>query len=264
MYSEASFRERTIYTDPEIRRNPESRELSTRTTMLDLGAIDEFPFLAPTGLCMRRTTGMKLSSSSGAIDRRPMLRGEGAGQDQRPALTPVGRQMARVPADPRIAKYLIRGVSWCACRGACARGCPFRLRIRASVRLMHKTRPIERRWSSGTNRQISSCSLRCGTSIGMSRVEAVDRRCGSGAEHYLCLLAHVGMDGYARATGAIAEELDLPPNSVPASEEAIHKSLLTGLISNLACREEGQASYDYRGVRGNVGLSIFPGSEPAL
>jgi len=62
----------------------------------------------------------------------------------------------------------------------------------------------------------------------------------------------------ARQLADVAEELKLQRSPKPATEDDIHRALLTGLITNVACRE-GDGSFDYRGVRGNV-VQIFPGS----
>ncbi|HLO41474.1 MAG TPA: DUF3418 domain-containing protein, partial [Phycisphaerales bacterium] len=57
---------------------------------------------------------------------------------------------------------------------------------------------------------------------------------------------------------SIVEDLGLRLGEDQPSEDAIHRSLLTGLITNVACRE-GDGSFDYRAIRGNV-VQIFPGS----
>src|SRR5690606_4836590 len=49
-----------------------------------------------------------------------------------------------------------------------------------------------------------------------------------------------------------------PPPSRP-KEERIHRALLTGLISNVACRHGDAGSFSYRGVHAEE-ISIFPGS----
>jgi ATP-dependent helicase HrpA len=57
----------------------------------------------------------------------------------------------------------------------------------------------------------------------------------------------------------IAGDLGLRFNGQPASEDAIHRSLLTGLIGNMACRNEADGGFDYLAPRGNK-VQIFPGS----
>src|SRR5690606_14576427 len=91
LYDEADFRGRPEYTDPEIKRtNLASVVLAMEA--FGLGDVARFPFLDP--------------PDPGAIrDARRLLDELGAFVDDR--LTPIGRTMARLPVDPRLARMLI-------------------------------------------------------------------------------------------------------------------------------------------------------------
>jgi ATP-dependent helicase HrpA len=79
-------------------------------------------------------------------------------------------------------------------------------------------------------------------------------------EHFLSGARMREWGELVRQLRSVADELELRDagGHTRPLEDRIHRALLTGLISNVACRE-GDGSFDYRGVRGNV-VQIFPGS----
>ncbi|PAT42880.1 ATP-dependent RNA helicase HrpA [Vandammella animalimorsus] len=92
LYEEADFAARARFTDPEILRSSLAGVI-LRMKSLGLGAVEEFPFLeAPSQRAI--TDGYQLLQELGAVD------------EQR-ELTEMGRQMARLPLDPRVARMLI-------------------------------------------------------------------------------------------------------------------------------------------------------------
>jgi ATP-dependent helicase HrpA len=97
LYSEEDFAGRPEYTDPEIARTSLASVI-LQMASLDLGDIEDFPFLDPPD---RRqiTDGVTVLTELGALD---------AAAD-RPRLTPTGRSMAALPLDPRLARILIEG-----------------------------------------------------------------------------------------------------------------------------------------------------------
>ena len=101
LYSEADFRAREPYTPPEVLR---SSLAGVILAMLDLrlGDIERFPFLDPPRPAMVRA-GLRELLELGAIghDRRP---GDG---DTRIVLTRIGRALARIPVEPRLARMLL-------------------------------------------------------------------------------------------------------------------------------------------------------------
>ncbi len=101
LYSEADFLSRPEFTDPEIRRSSLSGVI-LRMLQLGLGKIDEFPFLeAPDERAV--ADGWQQLAELGAID------------DER-KLTAIGRQMARLPVDVKLARMLVA-----AQKGGCLR-----------------------------------------------------------------------------------------------------------------------------------------------
>jgi ATP-dependent helicase HrpA len=97
LYSEENFQARPEFTDPEILRTHLASVILSMAA-LDLGDIRKFPFLQPPDSKSVRD-GVQLLQELGALDT--------AGKStSTPALTDTGRDMARIPTDPRLAKML--------------------------------------------------------------------------------------------------------------------------------------------------------------
>src|SRR5690606_20683528 len=94
LYSEEDFQARPEYTEPEIQRTNLAAVI-LQMKALRLGEIEDFPFIDPPE---RRfiNDGYKLLHELGAVDDRREL-------------TDLGRRLARLPVDPRIARILLQG-----------------------------------------------------------------------------------------------------------------------------------------------------------
>ncbi|MGI8980124.1 MAG: ATP-dependent RNA helicase HrpA [Pirellulaceae bacterium] len=92
LFSEEDYLARERFTSPEIQRTNLAAVI-LQTLALDLGPIDEFPFLDPPRPESIRD-GYKTLFELGAID------------DKRD-LTPLGRQLAKLPVDPRIGRIIL-------------------------------------------------------------------------------------------------------------------------------------------------------------
>jgi ATP-dependent helicase HrpA len=99
LYSEQDFTERAPFTDPEIARTSLASVI-LQMAALDLGEIATFPFLDPPDP-RQVTDGLTVLGELGAIDS--------ASSPGRTVLTDVGRSLARLPVDPRLARMLIEG-----------------------------------------------------------------------------------------------------------------------------------------------------------
>ncbi len=94
LYDEASFSSRPAYTDPEILRSSLAAVI-LRMKSLRLDGIESFPFIdPPSGRAI--ADGYHLLQELGALDASN-------------ALTPVGRQLARLPVDPRVGRMILAG-----------------------------------------------------------------------------------------------------------------------------------------------------------
>lgn len=116
LYSEEDFLNRPAFTDPEIKRTNLSAVI-LQMLLLNLGDVESFPFVEPPE---RRAVndGFRILEELGAIESNRFL-------------TPRGRQMARLPADPRLSCMLVE---------AAARHCLYDLLIIVSALSVHDPR----------------------------------------------------------------------------------------------------------------------------
>ena len=97
LYSEADFESRPRYTDPEIRRAALAGVI-LRMLSLGLGSIENFPFLEPPEP-RAVADGWQELAELGAVDN--------VADHGKRALTAVGRVMARLPVDVKLARMLV-------------------------------------------------------------------------------------------------------------------------------------------------------------
>ncbi|MEC3914605.1 ATP-dependent RNA helicase HrpA [Nocardia sp. CDC160] len=113
LYSEEDFESRPQFTEPEILRTNLAAVI-LQMTALGLGDIESFPFVeAPDSRAIR--DGIALLEELGALAR---AEAESSRRQDIPdaglILTPIGREMAQIPVDPRMARMLVE-----ANRGGC-------------------------------------------------------------------------------------------------------------------------------------------------
>ena len=97
LYSEEDFNGRPQFTEPEILRT-NLASVILQMAAADLGDITTFPFLDPPDNS-RINDGLRLLDELGALSDK--------GSRARPRLTAVGRRLAVVPVDPRMARMLL-------------------------------------------------------------------------------------------------------------------------------------------------------------
>ncbi|TDP41545.1 ATP-dependent RNA helicase HrpA [Nocardia ignorata] len=106
LYSEDDFESRPAFTEPEILRTNLAAVI-LQMTALGLGDIESFPFVeAPDRRAIR--DGIALLEELGALAHGSS---KAVGSEEQPGghltLTPVGREMAQLPVDPRMARMLV-------------------------------------------------------------------------------------------------------------------------------------------------------------
>ncbi len=94
LYDEESFLARPAFTDPELKRTGLSGVI-LRMKSLDLGDVEDFPFLdPPQGRAIAE--GYRVLQELGALNEER-------------ALTPLGARLARFPVDPRVGRMILAG-----------------------------------------------------------------------------------------------------------------------------------------------------------
>ncbi len=290
LYSETSYRSRPAFTEPEIRRTSlASVILHMKSLGTRLRPIERFEFLdAPDAGAIQ--DGYETLFELGAIEAGT---GTGMGASaaakidwSRAEVTPIGCRLARLPVDPRIGRMLVAAQS---------EGTLEETLVLAGVlsiqdpreRPMGKQEDADR--AHAVFRHPDSDFLVLLNIWDQYAHEAASGRGGLGAwcrDRFVSParmrewtetvrqlrsmtrdLQHLpGADDDAEIETDEDEDVISGPDSIgklksPSQrrEDAIHRTLLTGLISNVACREGASGSFEYRGVRGNV-VHLFPGS----
>ncbi len=243
LYSEEDFLARPEFTEPEIQRTNLAAVI-LQMHALKLGAIEDFPFVEPPdGRYIR--DGQRTLRELGAL-----------GEDGR--LTDTGRQLARLPLDPRLGRMLLAGAQENALEEVAI--------IAAALSVPD---PRDRPADKQTQADQKHAPLRDEHSDFMSllklwRIYAEQRAQLSRAKlRAWCrenFLSYLRLSEWHDVHGQLMEvalgELRLRLNTQPASQESIHRALLAGLLSQVAQRREHG---EYLGANGTK-LFIHPGS----
>jgi len=244
LYAEEDFNGRPEFTTPEILRTSLASVI-LRMASLELGPIADFPFIEPP-TPRQVEDGYRLLFELGAIDGERNL-------------TPLGRELARLPVDPRIGRMLL---------GAREFHCASELVILAAALSIQdpRDRPQALREASDRAheefRDDSSDFLQLLNLWKFFDTEFVHKKSNrklyeTCRDHFL---SYVRMREWRDLAGQLREmagELKLHENKAPATYEQVHRALLTGLIGNVGLK--GTEGDHYNGPRG-LQFHIWPGS----
>ncbi|MEV5828254.1 ATP-dependent RNA helicase HrpA [Spirillospora sp. NPDC052242] len=267
LYSEEDFESRPEFTDPEILRT-NLASVILQMTALGLGDIAAFPFVEPPD---RRNVkaGVDLLHELGAIDP--------AEKDPRKRLTPLGRRLAQLPVDPRLARMVLE-----ADRNGCVREV---LVIAAALSIQDpRERPAEhqqaadekhRRFADPTSDFLAYLNLWNYLRERQKELSgsAFRRMCKNEFLHFLRIREWQDLHGQLKQ---VAKSLGVTLNDAEAAPDRVHVSLLSGLLSHIglmdtpgrteragrgdpAKREKPRRGHEYIGARG-AKFAVFPGS----
>jgi ATP-dependent helicase HrpA len=238
LYSEEDFDKRPAYTDPELLRSSLASVI-LRAKSLGLDEVERFPFLdAPSPRAV--ADGYDLLAELAAVD------------DQK-NLTDVGRELARLPLDPRVARMLV---------AARAEGCLEQVLVIAAALSVQdpRERPLDKAGSADERHG----ALADERSDFLSFLKLWKLQAEAGLRR-LCrenFLSYPRMrewrDVHSQLEATLAE-LKWPGSSVDPEkgQRAIHRALLAGLLGNIGLRDEADGSYT--GARG-IKFWVHPGS----
>ncbi|MGN7947575.1 ATP-dependent RNA helicase HrpA [Microbacterium sp. 22215] len=271
LYSEEDFDKRAEFTEPEILRTSLASVI-LQMLSLGFGDITAFPFLTPPD-----SRGVKA-----AVDLLTEL-GAVTGSGDSPRLTRIGRDISRIPIDPRFARMLIEagrpggadvtrdvlaivaGMSIQDVRERPSQDAPQSVRDEADR--MHA------RFADPTSDFLSILNL-------WNHLREQQRELGSSAFRRLCRSEHLNyvrvrewFDVHRQLRSLVKDKNARGAGT--ADPDAIHRALLAGLLSQIGILDErntparGQSKTppkdakrrqaEYRGARG-IRFSIFPGS----
>ncbi len=245
LYSEDDFNARPEFTDPEVLRT-NLASVILQMAALGLGEIEAFPFLEPPDRRQVRD-GVALLHELRALD-----------PSAPEPLTPLGRNLARLPIDPRLGRMVLE-----ADKLGCAREVAV---IAAALSIQDpRERPAEQRAQADQlHARFTDRSSDFLTFVNLWRYlrsledelsrSQVRKRAKSEFLHYLRI--REWQDLVAQLQDA-AREIGLTFNDTPAEAPEIHGAVLSGLLSHLGFKDG--ASREYTGARG-ARFAIFPGS----
>ncbi len=244
LYSEDDFVARPPYTQPEIQR-ANLAEVILRMKAFRLGEIETFPFLNPPSPAAIQS-GYRLLQELGAL------------HDDR-QLTALGRDLARLPIDPTLGRMLLQSQHEHATREL--------LIIAAGLSIQDpRERPLEqketanaahRRFADPRSDFLSLLNLWSAVHEQWETLRTQNQRrkfCKANFLSYLRM--REWQDLHAQLHNALEDLGTVRMNESSAAYEAIHRSILAGLLGHVAQREEKNV---YKGV-GNRQLAVFPGS----
>ncbi|MCS4535243.1 ATP-dependent RNA helicase HrpA [Corynebacterium sp. HS2168-gen11] len=280
LYSEQDFDSRPAFTDPEILRT-NLAQVILQMAALQLGDIEDFPFLqAPDTKAIR--DGMVLLHELGALEQLET-------RAHTPRLTRIGRDIAKIPLDPRMSRMLV---------AANELGCLHEMQVIVAALSIQdvRERPLEfqaqadqlhARFKDPTSDFLSYLKLwhYITTTRQQLSSNAFKKQMQREYLHYMRIrewfdlvrqlksiseqLSWSTQQGYAldpivpsqpRATRHTNDDDGLNFALETDQATAIHQSLITGLLSHIGIRI-GQTK-EYQGAR-NTRFYIFPGSSVA-
>ncbi|HGS4620546.1 TPA: ATP-dependent RNA helicase HrpA [Vibrio cholerae] len=248
LYSEEDFLSRPEFTDPEILRT-NLASVILQMTALGLGDIEAFPFVeAPDKRNIQ--DGVRLLEELGAINDQI--------KDPKKRLTESGKQLARLPIDPRLARMVLE---------ASKLGCLKEVMIIASVLSIQdpRERPSDKQQSADDkhrrfNHEDSDflTLVNLWHYIGQQQKALTSnqfrRQCKLDYLNYLRV--REWQDVYTQLHQS-TREMGFKLNDEPGSYHAVHSAILVGLLSHIGMKD--QEKNEYHGAR-NARFNIFPAS----
>ena len=233
LYSEEDFLSRTEFTDPEILRTNLAAVI-LQMVALHLGNITKFPFIDPPQ--MRQVTdGIRLLEEVGAIND---AKGKGTDEIE---LTKIGVALSKIPADPRLSRMLVQADK----EGALSEV----LVIVSALAVMDpRERPLDKqeqsrqahhRFDDEKSDFLSYLNLYkyiCQLQTKMSN-SALRKRLKTEYISYLRVREWFDLLRQLRASCQI---LKYRSNEVPSTYEAIHRAILSGLLSQIGHYEDNE------------------------
>lgn len=237
LYDEADFAKRPQFTDPEILRSSLASVI-LRMKALRLGDIEFFPFIEPP---LRRAIadGYGLLQELGALDDRNHL-------------TPLGRQLAKLPVDPKIGRMILAGSEHQALQEV--------LIIASALSTQDpRDRPADKQQAADEAHKKFADEKSEFSSLLKLWSWFSERSAHKESNRKLIdecranFVNHVRLREWRDVHSQIvqlAHEADLRENTTPATYEQLHTALLTGLLGNIGCKTDEDATWlGARGIR---------------
>jgi ATP-dependent helicase HrpA len=240
LYGEDDFKSRPAYTDPEVLRSSLAAVI-LRALSLNLGKVEDFPFLdAPNSRAI--ADGYGLLAELGAVDESNEL-------------TDVGRELARLPLDPRVGRMLI---------AARAEGCLEQLLVIAAALSVQDPRERPLAMQGAADERHARYADERSDFLALLKLWRLQ---GEQGLRRICrdnFLSYPRMrewrDVHAQLQNAVGElewKMSSAKADKPDGYRAIHRALAAGLLGNVGMKDE--TDNNYTGARG-IKFWVHPGS----
>ena len=272
LFSEDEFEARADFTDPEILRT-NLASVILQAAQIGIGDLTEFPFIQPPD-ARGIKDGVGLLTELGAIAEGGSGGSGGSGTGVR--LTKLGRELARLPIEPRFARMLLESRNEGLVREV--------MIIVAGLTIQDpRERPLEKRiqadqlharFADPTSDFLSLLNL-------WNYVEEQQKTLSSSAFRRLCKAEFLNYlrirewQDLMRQLRSVAKPLGLEPGQPKIDPDGIHRAILSGLLSQIGLRtmtekksqdaarvagaKAPKPSGEYLGSNGKK-FVIFPGS----
>ncbi|SIQ75739.1 ATP-dependent helicase HrpA [Aeromonas sp. RU39B] len=251
LYSEQDFNGRPAFTDPEILRT-NLASVILQMLSLGLGNMEAFPFVEPPE-SRHIKDGLSLLKELGAVEERRHRDGR-----EELKLTETGRQLSRIPLDPRLAKMVITGA---------ATGCLKEMMvITAALSIQDpRERPMEKKQAADEQHRrfddkdsdflafLNLWNYLEEQQAALS-ANAFRRQCQKEFLSYLRVREWQDIHFQLRQT---VKELGFKSNHEPADYQSMHCAILTGLLSHIGNKDLEKP--EFLGAR-NARFHLFPAS----
>ena len=244
LYAEEDFEARREFIEPEIQRT-NLASVILQMKLLHFADIEQFPFIDPPHPRLV-SDGYRLLEEVLAVDAQRNV-------------TRLGRQMARVPVDPRIGRMLLE-----AAHTHCLREL---LIIAAALSVQDpRDRPLEKQQAADEAHALFHHQesdflgyVSLWDHLEEQRRHLSRRKFNSHCRsRFLSPTRVQEWHDIHQQLRAQMHQLKYKENTKEAGYEALHKAILSGLLSHIGFRESGSDN-DYKGARGSR-FYLFPGS----
>ncbi len=243
LYSEDDFNNRPAFTTAEIQRTNLAAVI-LQMLQLRLGNVESFPFIDPP---QQRyiNDGYKLLQELNAVDDQQQL-------------TAIGKQLARLPVDPRLGRMVLAAGKQSALTEV--------LVITSALTAQDpRERPLEQRQAADEKHQIFKDErsdfislLKLWTFLIEQNKQLSNNQFRKLCKrHFISYLRWREWQDIHRQLRTAATQAGLGTNAQPADYDAIHRALLSGLLSHIGFRDKDNI---FQGAR-NRKFLVFPGSQ---
>ncbi len=244
LYDEQDYLQRPKFTDPEILRSSLAAVI-LKMKSLRLGDVEQFPFIEPP-LGRAIADGYQLLQELGAVDEAREL-------------TNLGRQLAKLPLDPRVGRMILAGRD---------QHCLYEMLVVAAALSVQDPRDRPAEFQAAADNAHKKFADEKSEFLSYLKLwkwfeEAIDQKKSNRQLQEQCrenFLSQMRLREWRDVHSqlfTLVREQGWRLNEAPATYEQLHLALLTGLLGNVGYKSDDESLY--LGARG-IRFHLWPGS----